>query len=98
MEMDLQAKKYQTVEEDTQVVEAEPDNNEDSPEEERTYSQAEVEEIIREHLLRFQSLPVQETQQTTELTWEKKFYLGQKIRKYADRFGHQGIISNTPRS
>lgn len=96
MEMDLQTEKYQTVEEDTQVVEAEPDNNEDSPEEERTYSQAEVEEIIREHLLRFQSLPVQETQQTTELTYEKKFYLGQKIRKYADRFGHQGIISNTP--
>lgn len=96
MEMDLQAEKYQTVEEDTQVVEAEPDNNEDSPEEERTYSQAEVEEIIREHLLRFQSLPVQETQQTTELTWEKKFYLGQKIRKYADRFGHQGISTPPP--
>lgn len=95
MEMDLQTEKYQTVEEDTQVVEAEPDNNEDSPEEERTYSQAEVEEIIREHLLRFQSLPVQETQQTTELTWEKKFYLGQKIRKYADRLGHQGV-SNRP--
>lgn len=97
MEMDLQAEKYQTVEEDTQVVEAEPDNNEDSPEEERTYSQAEVEEIIREHLLRFQSLPVQETQQTTELTWEKKFYLGQKIRKYADRFGHQGISTPPPK-
>ena len=41
------------------------------------------------------SLPVQETQQTTELTWEKKFYLGQKIRKYADRLGHQGV-SNRP--
>ena len=95
MEMDLQTEKYQTVEEDTQVVEAEPDNNEDSPEEERTYSQAEVEEIIREHLLRFQSLPVQETQQTTELTWEKKFYLGQKIREYADRFGHQGLSKPT---
>ena len=95
MEMDLQTEKYQTVEEDTQVVEAEPDNNEDSPEEERTYSQAEVEEIIREHLLRFQSLPVQGPQQTTELTYEKKFYLGQKIRKYANRFGHQGLSKPT---
>ena len=78
MEMDLQTEKYQTVEEDTQVVEAELDNNEDGLEEERTYSQAEVEEIIREHLLRFQSLPVQELQQTAELTCEKKSYLGKK--------------------
>ena len=95
MEMDLQAKKYQTVEEDTQVVEAEPDNNEDSPEEERTYSQAEVEEIIREHLLRFQSLPVQETQQTTELIREEKSYLEQKIRKYVNRFGRKGLSKPT---
>lgn len=58
MEMDLQAEQGQIAEEELQVVEAEPDNNEDSPEEELTYSQAEVEEIIREHLLRFQSLPV----------------------------------------
>ena len=87
MEMDLQTEKYQTVEEDTQVVEAEPDNNEDSPEEERTYSQAEVEEIIREHLLRFQSLPVQEPQQAEladrELALEKKTYLTQEIHKFA---------------
>ena len=56
--MDLQAEQGQIAEEELQVVEAEPDNIEDSPEEELTYSQAEVEEIIREHLLRFQSLPV----------------------------------------
>lgn len=95
MEMDLQTEKYQTVEEDTQVVEAEPDNNEDSPEEERTYSQAEVEEIIREHLLRFQALPVQETQQTTELIREEKSYLEQKIRKYVNRFGRKGLSKPT---
>ena len=95
MEMDLQTEKYQTVEEDTQVVEAEPDNNEDSPEEERTYSQAEVEEIIREHLLRFQSLPVQETQQTTELIREEKSYLEQKIRKYVNHFGRKGLSKPT---
>ena len=95
MEMDLQTEKYQTVEEELQVVEAEPDNNEDSSEEERTYSQAEVEEIIREHLLRFQALPVQETQQTTELIREEKSYLEQKIRKYVNRFGRKGLSKPT---
>ena len=95
MEMDFHAEKGQNAVEDTQVVEAEPDNNEDSPEEERTYSQAEVEEIIREHLLRFQSLPVQETQQTTELIREEKSYLEQKIRKYVNRFGRKGLSKPT---
>ena len=95
MEMDLQAEQGQIAEEELQVVEAEPDNNEDSPEEELTYSQAEVEEIIREHLLRFQSLPVQETQQTTELIREEKSYLEQKIRKYVNRFGRKGLSKPT---
>lgn len=95
MEMDLQAEQGQISEEELQVVEAEPDNNEDSPEEELTYSQAEVEEIIREHLLRFQSLPVQETQQTTELIREEKSYLEQKIRKYVNRFGRKGLSKPT---
>lgn len=93
--MDLQAEQGQTVEEELQVVEAEPDNNEDSSEEERTYSQAEVEEIIREHLLRFQSLPVQGPQQTDELIREEKSYLEQKIRKYVNRFGHKGLSKPT---
>ena len=58
LEMDLKAEQGQIAEGVLQVVVGEPDKNEDSPEEELTYSQAEVEEIIREHLLRFQSLPV----------------------------------------
>ena len=90
MEMDLQTEQGQTVEEELQAVEAEPDSSGDSPEEERTYSQREVEEIIREHLKRFQSLPDREPQQaealaTRELNLEKRNYLQQKIHVFAQK-------------
>lgn len=58
---------------------------------ERTYSQAEVEEIIQGHLRRFQSMPVSVDQQAADLAeremkLEKKAYLTQKIQSFAPYF------------
>lgn len=98
MEMDLQTEQDQTAEE-LRAVEAEPDSREDSPKEEHTYSQTEVEVIIREHLRRFQSMQTSVEQQETDLTeremnLEKKAYLTKKIHEYSKKvppFRHEVV-------
>ena len=80
MELELQKDQSQAAGMDTPQT-GEP------PETDRTYTHLEVEQVIREHLIRFQSLPVQEPQQAEladrELALKKKTYLMQEIHKFA---------------
>ena len=80
MEFELQKDRSQAAGMDTPQT-GEP------PETDRTYTYAEMGQVIREHLIRFQSLPVQEPQQAEladrELALEKKTYLTQEIHKFA---------------
>ena len=94
LELELQKDRLQAAGIDTPQAD-------EPPETDRTYTRTEMEQIIKEHLIRFQSLPVQEAQQAEladrELSLDKKTYLTQKIQKFAVTLPpRQGLMTFSP--